>query len=624
MKNNFSILIVIVILNEIAGQNFLPDWLVYESNWRKPTFVKNSDESFTFSNELISRTFVFSPGFGTINIQNHDRLESLLRAVDVEGWIVLDSIKYPLGGITHNGSHAAYYNSSSADTIESSNGWNAVSWKLSKPKPLFSWQPGTRGSPKYSKWPPIGLTLTVNLQAPASAIPNHQNVVVKLNYEIYAGVPLMAKWITVELQRNVSIDVEINSIVPETLRVIQPYSRLVPSPYPPSVLQTDSISFMHVQTDQAHGTLINWIDDPDASFDPGATEPVVFTNYSSNINVIISTRNTKNATSTFNSFRTFLLITGSCDTERFGLSIRRMYRLLAPQTQENPIFFHLTNTTDDGFRVAVDQMVEVGFEMLVYSFGQSDGPAFNLENLSPSYVSSIREQVSYGRTRGMEVGGYDLTVLERGHGGYGGDVGEDWDVISPSTGLLGKDACLASGWYDQLKEYLRVYTAEVGLTMFELDGPYGGEPCAAESHAYHRGLNDSVYQQTRLQNELMIHLQNSGVYINQPDAYFFQGANKAGMGYNEFQFTLPRWEDLTISRMSVYDATYRIVPTMGWMFVPLVPYHDGPPESTFEPLSQHLAEYEMALAQYLGSGVAAAYRGQRLYDSPATRDVVKR
>jgi hypothetical protein len=60
------------------------------------------------------------------------------------------------------------------------------------------------------------------------------------------------------------------------------------------------------------------------------------------------------------------------------------------------------------------------------------------------------------------------------------------------------------------------------------------------------------------------------------------------------------------------------------MFVPLVEYHGGGAAATFEPLSQHLEEYEWHLAQNFGSGVMAAYRGPRLYDTEATKAVVKR
>ena len=76
--------------------------------------------------------------------------------------------------------------------------------------------------------------------------------------------------------------------------------------------------------------------------------------------------------------------------------------------------------------------------------------------------------------------------------------------------------------------------------------------------------------------------------------------------------------------MTVYDQTFAKIPTMGWMFVPLQDYHGGGADAAFEPMSQHLAEYEMALAQYMGAGIAACYRGFRLYDTPGTQAVVAR
>ena len=55
------------------------------------------------------------------------------------------------------------------------------------------------------------------------------------------------------------------------------------------------------------------------------------------------------------------------------------------------------------------------------------------------------------------------------------------------------------------------------------------------------------------------------------------------------------------------------------MFLPLTGYYVSDPEVVFEPMSEHLSEYSWGLAQYLGAGVAACYRGHRLFDSPATR-----
>ncbi len=103
--------------------------------------------------------------------------------------------------------------------------------------------------------------------------------------------------------------------------------------------------------------------------------------------------------------------------------------------------------------------------------------------------------------------------------------------------------------------------------MLETDGPYGGEPCDSTSHSHHIDGDDGIYWQTKLQviktnpciqnylvnslfqGQLYKHLKDKNVFINQPDSYFYQGGNKVGMGYNENQFSLPRWEDLTVSRM---------------------------------------------------------------------------
>ena len=59
------------------------------------------------------------------------------------------------------------------------------------------------------------------------------------------------------------------------------------------------------------------------------------------------------------------------------------------------------------------------------------------------------------------------------------------------------------------------------------------------------------------------------------------------MGYNEEQYSLPRWQDLSVSRQGMFDDLYHYIPTIGWMFVPLVQYHGGGANATFEPLSQN-------------------------------------
>ena len=129
--------------------------------------------------------------------------------------------------------------------------------------------------------------------------------------------------------------------------------------------------------------------------------------------------------------------------------------------------------------------------------------------------------------------------------------------------------------YDYIHDIIFNFINETGLSMVETDGPYGGQTCYAKNHTHHVNYNDSIFQQNRLQMEFYQELKLRNVFINQPDNYFFQGGNKIGMGYNELQYNLPRWQDLSVSRQGMYDDTYYHLPTQGWMFVPLIQYHGG-------------------------------------------------
>ena len=62
---------------------------------------------------------------------------------------------------------------------------------------------------------------------------------------------------------------------------------------------------------------------------------------------------------------------------------------------------------------------------------------------------------------------------------------------------------------------------------------------------------------------------------------------------------------------------------MGWMFVPLTQYHGGGAAATIEPLAEHIDHYRRMLTSNLGYGAQACWRGPRLFDGDATRDLLK-
>jgi hypothetical protein len=649
------------------------DWLLigtagYPANVKEEICWDDGLCGLELSNVLLTRRWTLSkPAFGTVDLlmtntkfnkRRKPLQESMLRTIEPEASFVLSSplmgnVEYRVGDLFYNETFNAYLNRTDfanklgkTPTEYDNTTFRYVSHDVSNPVAPFSWTPGTRHSLDYVSWPPRGVALQIHFRTQPSTGDSRlnddafgaQSLQVTMHYELYDGIPVMAKWMTIQWTddddgnhrtsaKRLS-SVRLSSVTVERLASYPPYGAsilhgaLLPSDIskpPPRLVAT---------TDQAHGTRCMWCDDFASSndsatshetpHDMGASEPLLICNYTDNgpgIHLFNSkTKQDNGLAELFRSFRTLLLATDTSDIERHTLMRHRMTQVLLPHTTENPIFFHgifdkhnFNSTNQTAFRRVIDQMADVGFEMLVYSFGSG----FTLETKDPAYIRRVKDQVAYAKSRGIEVGGYDLICLDRGHGGYGGNVGDGLARVDATTGALTVDACFASNWYDQLVDFVFEFINQTGISMLEADGPYGGLSCASTNHSHHDGLQDSVYMQTQLQNAFFFRLRDMGVYLNQPDSYFYQGGSRTGMGYDEEQYSLPRWRQLTISRMGLFDDLYKYLPTQGWMFVPLTEYHSGGSVATF---ADHPKELDFALAQYLGAGTAACYRGTHLYN----------
>ena len=167
---------------------------------------------------------------------------------------------------------------------------------------------------------------------------------------------------------------------------------------------------------------------------PGSFQPFLETGYDRDFSVELR----RFPDSTFASFRTLEMVVGASDRERFGLAKRRILRLLAPQTNENPIFFHLSSDNSAEFRAAVDQLAEVGFEMILYSFGSG----FDIESRAKDFIPKLKADVDYARAKGIEVGSYDLIALTR-------RTPRKWAALR-GNGSDSGSACFASGWNEHL------------------------------------------------------------------------------------------------------------------------------------------------------------------------------
>jgi hypothetical protein len=561
-------------------------------------------------NGLIRRTIKLSPNAATCGIENLVNGQSILRGVKPEAVVEIDGHKFDVGGLRGQPDLAylkpQWLEKMTADPA----GFAFSSFETGKTVERFPWK---RRHGAEGAWPPPGVSLTLKFTAPAGEA-GLKGVGVAVHYELYDGIPLLAKWITVA--NGAEKPIEINSFVSEVLAVVEHDSTVDERLHfdPPDLYVASDYTF-HGMDPKTAGQTTHWVADPQyetqvnyerktpcqlESAPPIGPEAIVAPGES------------------FESFRTFELAFDGTDRERNGLAVRRMFRLLAPWSTENPILMHVTRSTPEAVKAAIDQCADVGFEMVIMSFGSG----FNLESRNPQYAAQIKGLVQYANSKGIDLGGYSLLASRS-------DCGPENEVINPTTGkpggaIFGRSPCLASEWGQAYFKKLYKFVEDTGLNVVEHDGSYPGDVCAATNHPGHRGLNDSQWTQWKTITDFYKWCRGRGVYLNVPDFYFLNGSSKVAMGYRETNWSLPRDQQLIHARQNIYDGTWQKTPSMGWMFVPLTQYHGGGAAATIEPLHDHLDAYDAHLANLFGAGVQACYRGPRLYDTDETRRLVKK
>ncbi|SEN00634.1 hypothetical protein SAMN05216436_11084 [bacterium A37T11] len=439
---------------------------------------------------------------------------------------------------------------------------------------------------------------------------NH--VTVRIHYELYKGLPLISKWVTVE--NDSEKELIVNNIRTEQLAVAEAESAVEQQDrweLTPIFAQSDFSFGASTPVSASENGCISWRDD---------------TTYTTQVNYELKTPallvcEPKHGIGQeiakgkpFESMRMWEMLYDSPNRERRGLEEKKMYRSIAPWVQENPIIMHVSNADDASVKKAIDQSADVGFETVIMTFGSG----FNPEDTSLANIQRMKKLEQYASGKGVALGGYSLLASR--------SIDPANDVVMPAgmKPTFGNSPCLLSAWGDQYFHNLYNFYEKTGLDLLEHDGSYPGDVCASTTHPGHRGLEDSQWKQFVRIRDYYRWCRSKGIYLNIPDWYFLNGGTKTSMGYRETNWSLPRAYQEIIERQNIYDGTWEKTPSMGWMFVPLVQYHGGGDAATIEPLKEHLPHYEQRLANLFGAGVQACYRGPELYDSPETRLVVKK
>lgn len=627
------------------------DWLIDGSPYKAEVNILDDKKQIELTNGLMRRVFQISPNLATIALDNLMTGNSELRAIRPEAEIDIDGEIFSVGGLCGQ----AVNNFLSEELLQNlrvcDNSFKLSTYEISETKERFSWTPNKAWISNAEPWPSPGKRVIFTYESPANAEQKIKDLTVKIYYELYDGAPILAKWIEVINNGSQSVTLstfksEILAMVetapkvhygePHEVRIMAQEAGHYTKDFRKNPVQTDAprdyidrFTQLFVVTDYAMGgdmeamkdnPAVRWVfDHPEYEFTGiryyGQYKPARL-----EVTPLIGPGLTIEPTSTFKSCRTFEMLRDATDQERRGLAECKFWRMMAPWTQENPIFMHVRASDDAAVMKAIDQCEDVGFEMVIMTFGSG----FNILNDSLHYLDRMKKLGEYARNKNIAIGGYSLLASRR--------VADEHAAISKQTGKpartreegsrFGLSPCIASDWGDNYFETIKKYYRYTGMNVFENDGAYPGDPCASTIHSGHAGYNDSQWKQWEQISSYYKWCRANGIYLNVPDWYFLTGSNKTPMGYVETNWSLSREYQEIIERQNIYDGTWSKTPSMGYMFVPLTQYHGGGEAATIEPLSEHLDHYQTRLRNLFGAGVQACYRGPRLYDTNKTRNIV--
>jgi hypothetical protein len=614
MKSIFSLILWCLVI-QLNAQNpglsrydklATVDWLVTPMTQKAEVITEG--KNIILYNGLVKRVFRIEPNVACIDYKNLSNGQQLLRGVKPEARITVNDKEYSIGGLVGQKENAYLLPEWLDKMTVGPEDFLFVSHTVSDIKPFINFKAKTWG---INQKQPTGKHVAFKYKAQADAV---KGLEVTVNYELYDGIPLIVKWVSIENKNNQEL--KLNRVVNEVLALVEEESAVVGKPEEMKKQQG-----IYVETNYAFNNAMRYdISDQTTHWkiDRTYTSQV---NYNYETPCLLEVYPEKapgidlQPNEIFKSVRTHELLMDSYDRQRRGLMIRKMYRTVAPWTTQNPIFMHLVSRNDEQVRSCIDQCAATGYEAVILSFGSH----LNMEDSTAKNIQRWKELADYAHSKNILLGGYSLFSSRR--------ISDEDDVVDPKTGkpggaFFGHAPCFGSKWGLAYRNKIKYFFEKTGFDIWENDGPYPGDVCGSTSHPGHKGLDDSQWRQMEIQKELYRWLNEHGVYINAPDWYFLDGTHKIAIGYREVNFSLSREQQRILNRQNIHDGTIEKTASMSWGFVPLTRYQGGGPEAILEPLSEHLKDYEQLMVQYYGAGVQACYRGPRLYDTETTRQLV--
>jgi len=119
--------------------------------------------------------------------------ESELRSVRPEAILTLNGKDYPVGGLLGQPIQNYLLPEWVEAMTNQPSAFRCAGFEVGKTQARFPWKPRLEWMANPALWPPPGIALTFSYTAPSSL----EKVTVAVHYELFDGLPLISKWITV-------------------------------------------------------------------------------------------------------------------------------------------------------------------------------------------------------------------------------------------------------------------------------------------------------------------------------------------------------------------------------------------------------------------------------------------